>query len=55
MMKSYGGRTWGFSSGLLAPWTIWNNRFPVAKVWGVNPAKGICEPVSDWIRLDRYN
>ncbi len=43
------------SGGLSAPWTIWNNRFPVAKVWAANPAKGIYEPVSDWIRLDKYN
>jgi branched-chain amino acid transport system substrate-binding protein len=43
------------SGGLSAPWTIWNNRFPVAKVWEANPAKGIYEPVSDWIRLDKYN
>jgi len=34
---------------------IFNNRFPVAKVWIANPEKGIYEPVSDWIRLDKYN
>jgi branched-chain amino acid transport system substrate-binding protein len=43
------------SGGLSAPWSIWNNRFPVAKVWAANPEKGIYEPVSDWIRLDKYN
>ncbi len=43
------------SGGLSAPWTVWNNRFPVAKVWEANPKKGIYEPVSDWIRLDKYN
>jgi len=43
------------SGGLSAPWTIFNNRFPVAKVWIANPEKGIYEPVSDWIRLDKYN
>ncbi len=42
------------SGGLSAPWTIHNNRFPVAKVWEANPGKGIYEPASDWIRLDRY-
>jgi branched-chain amino acid transport system substrate-binding protein len=43
------------SGGLSASWSIWNNRFPVAKVWEANPKKGIYEPVSDWIRLDKYN
>jgi branched-chain amino acid transport system substrate-binding protein len=43
------------SGGLSAPWTIWNNRFPIAKVWEANPKKGTYEPVSDWIRLDKYN
>jgi branched-chain amino acid transport system substrate-binding protein len=42
------------SGGLSASWTIRNNRFPVAKVWSANPAKGIYEPASDWIRLDKY-
>ena len=42
------------SGGLSAPWTIHNNRFPVAKVWEAKPEKGIYEPASDWIRLDRY-
>jgi branched-chain amino acid transport system substrate-binding protein len=43
------------SGGLSAPLTVWNNRFPVARVWEANPKKGIYEPVSDWIRLDKYN
>ncbi len=43
------------SGGLSAPWTVRNNRFPVARVWSANPAKGIYEPASDWIRLDRYD
>jgi branched-chain amino acid transport system substrate-binding protein len=42
------------SGGLSTPWNIHNNRFPVAKVWTANPEKGIYEPASDWIRLDRY-
>ncbi len=42
------------SEGLSALWTIHNNRFPVAKVWAAKPEKGIYEPVSDWIRLDKY-
>jgi len=42
------------SGGLSAPWSIWNNRFPVAKVWSANPEKGVYEPASDWIRLDKY-
>jgi len=42
------------SGGLSAAWTIRNNRFPVAKVWAAKPEKGIYEPASDWIRLDRY-
>ena len=43
------------SGGLSAPWTIRNNRFPVARVWSANSEKGIFEPASDWIRLDRYD
>jgi branched-chain amino acid transport system substrate-binding protein len=42
------------SGGLSAPWTIHNNRFPVAKVWLAKPEKGVYEPASDWIRLDKY-
>jgi branched-chain amino acid transport system substrate-binding protein len=42
------------TEGLTGPWTIHNNRFPVARVWSANPQKGIFEPASDWIRLDRY-
>lgn len=42
------------SGGLSAPWTIRNNRFPVSKVWSANPEKGIYEPASDWIKLDKY-
>jgi branched-chain amino acid transport system substrate-binding protein len=40
--------------GLSAPLTVLNNRFPVARVWASNPEKGIYEPASDWIKLDRY-
>jgi len=43
------------SGGLSAPWTVHNNRFPVARVWSANATKGIYEPASDWIRLDRYD
>ncbi|MBI4961779.1 MAG: ABC transporter substrate-binding protein [Desulfomonile tiedjei] len=43
------------SGGLSAPWTVRNNRFPVAKVWSANPEKGIYEPASEWIRLDKYD
>lgn len=42
------------SGGLSATWTIRNNRFPVARVWAANPEKGIYDPASDWIRLDKY-
>jgi branched-chain amino acid transport system substrate-binding protein len=42
------------SAGLSGPCSIHNNRFPTAKVWAANPEKAIYEPVSDWIRLDRY-
>jgi len=42
------------TQGLSAPLTTRNNRFPVARVWASNPEKGIYEPASDWIRLDRY-
>jgi len=40
------------SGGLTAPLTIKNNKFPVARVWKVNVAKKILEPVSDWMRLE---
>jgi len=42
------------SGGLSGPYTIRNNRFPIAKVWAANPAKGVYEPASDWINLDKY-
>lgn len=43
------------TQGLTAPWTISNNRFPVARVRSAIAQKGIFGPVSDWIRLDRFN
>lgn len=42
------------SGGLSAPWTVFNNRFPVARVWAAKPDKGVYEAASDWIKLDRY-
>ncbi len=42
------------TGGLTGSWTIHNNRLPVTRVWSANPQKGIFEPASDWIRLDRY-
>jgi branched-chain amino acid transport system substrate-binding protein len=40
------------SGGLSAPYTIKNNKFPVARVWKVNVEKKIYEPASDWITLE---
>jgi len=40
------------SGGLSAPFTIKNNKFPVARVWKVNVEKKILEPASDWMRLE---
>ena len=37
------------TGGLTPPLTIKENRFPIARVLTSNPAKGIFEPVSDWI------
>jgi len=37
------------TGGLTPPLTIKENRFPLARVLKSNPAKGIFEPVSDWI------
>jgi branched-chain amino acid transport system substrate-binding protein len=37
------------TGGLTPPLTIRENRFPIARVLTSNPAKGIFEPVSDWI------
>jgi branched-chain amino acid transport system substrate-binding protein len=37
------------TGGLTPPLTIRENRFPIARVLQSNPAKGIFEPVSDWI------
>jgi branched-chain amino acid transport system substrate-binding protein len=39
------------TGGLTAPLTIKNNRFPVARIWKANTAKGTFEPVSDWMTL----
>ncbi len=41
------------SGGLSAPFTIKNNKFPVARVWKTNVEKKIWEPASDWMRLDQ--
>jgi branched-chain amino acid transport system substrate-binding protein len=43
------------SGGLCPPATMRNNRLPVGRVWKANVEKKIYEPVSDWIRLDRYS
>jgi branched-chain amino acid transport system substrate-binding protein len=43
------------SGGLCATATMRNNRLPVGRVWKANVEKKIYEPVSDWIRLDKYN
>ncbi|MFH0824615.1 MAG: ABC transporter substrate-binding protein [Pseudomonadota bacterium] len=43
------------SGGLCPPATMRSNRLPVGRVWKANVQKGIYEPVSDWIRLDRYS
>jgi branched-chain amino acid transport system substrate-binding protein len=40
------------SGGLSAPFTIKNNKFPVARVWKINVKKKIFEPASDWIKLE---
>ncbi|MBI5251529.1 MAG: ABC transporter substrate-binding protein [Desulfomonile tiedjei] len=40
------------SGGLSAPFTIKDNKFPVARIWKANVEKKIYEPVSDWMRLD---
>ncbi|MGO9117045.1 MAG: ABC transporter substrate-binding protein [Desulfomonilaceae bacterium] len=37
------------TGGLTPPLTIKENRFPIARVLTSDPAKGIFEPVSDWI------
>ena len=37
------------TGGLTPPLTIRENRFPIARILESNPAKGIFEPVSDWI------
>lgn len=40
------------SGGLSAPYTIKNNKFPVARVWKANVEKKIFEPASDWMTLE---
>jgi len=40
------------SGGLSAPYTIKNNKFPVARVWKANVEKKIFEPVSDWMTVE---
>ncbi|MBI5248701.1 MAG: ABC transporter substrate-binding protein [Desulfomonile tiedjei] len=39
------------TGGLTPPLTIKENRFPIARILKSNPAKGIFEPVSDWIEF----
>ncbi len=39
------------TGGLTPPLTVKHNRFPVARILKSNPAKGILEPASDWIRF----
>ncbi|MGO9571959.1 MAG: ABC transporter substrate-binding protein, partial [Desulfomonilaceae bacterium] len=39
------------TGGLTPPLTIRQNRFPIARVLKSNPAKGIFDPVSDWIEF----
>ena len=38
--------------GIMAPVTIVDNKIPMGRVYRGNSAKGIFEPVSDWIKLD---
>ncbi|MEI8181759.1 MAG: ABC transporter substrate-binding protein [Desulfomonile sp.] len=40
------------SGGLSAPYTIKNNKFPVARVWKANVEQKIFEPVSDWMTVE---
>jgi branched-chain amino acid transport system substrate-binding protein len=40
------------SGGLSAPYTIKNNKFPVARVWKANIEKKIFEPASDWMTVE---
>jgi branched-chain amino acid transport system substrate-binding protein len=40
------------SGGLSAPYTVKNNKFPVARVWKANVEKKIFEPASDWMSLE---
>lgn len=39
------------TEGLMAPLTIKNNRFPVARIWKANVAAGQYEPASEWLVL----
>ncbi|MGB6063605.1 MAG: ABC transporter substrate-binding protein [Desulfomonilaceae bacterium] len=39
------------TGGLTPPLTIKENRFPIARILQSNPAKGILEPASDWIKF----
>ena len=38
--------------GMMAPVTVVNNKIPMGRVFQANVAKGIFEPISDWIRTD---
>lgn len=40
------------SGGLSAPFSIKNNKFPVARVWKVDVEKKIFVPASDWMTLE---
>lgn len=39
------------TGGLTPPLTIRGNRFPIARILKSNPAKGIYEPITDWIKF----
>jgi branched-chain amino acid transport system substrate-binding protein len=42
------------TGGLMAPLTIKNNRFPVARIWKANVTAAQFEPASDWLILKKY-
>ena len=40
------------TGGLMAPFSIVNNKIPMGRVYRANVSKNIFEPVSDWIKTD---
>ena len=40
------------TGGLMAPFSIVNNKIPMGRVYKANVSKNIFEPVSDWIHTD---